>query len=75
MYKIKIADNLLQETETEFYCSFQQLPAILDDTVIHESTIRSTNIDIILPADSSEFNQINFVIQTRSPQIFLDQEC
>lgn len=70
MYKIKIADNLLQGTETEFYCSCQHIPAILGDTVIQESKIRSTNRDIILPFNSSEFNQINFAIQTRSRQIY-----
>lgn len=41
-----------------------------DDTVIQEIKIRSTKIDIILLAESSEFNEINFAIETTIPQIY-----
>ncbi|XP_055827435.1 uncharacterized protein LOC129895710 [Solanum dulcamara] len=46
------------------------IPAIVEDAVIQESKTKSADVDITLPAESSEFVEINdFVIVTRSQQV------
>ncbi|KAL3343096.1 hypothetical protein AABB24_026916 [Solanum stoloniferum] len=46
------------------------IPAIVEDAVIEESKIKSANVDITLPAESSEFMEVNdFAIVTRSQQV------
>ncbi|KAJ8553728.1 hypothetical protein K7X08_024406 [Anisodus acutangulus] len=46
------------------------IPAIVEDAVIQESKTKSTNVDITLPAESSEFIEVNdFSIVTRSQQV------
>ncbi|XP_060204940.1 uncharacterized protein LOC132632849 [Lycium barbarum] len=45
-------------------------PAIVEDAVIQESKTKSANMDVTLPAESSEFNEVNDVaIVTRSQQV------
>ncbi|KAH0687186.1 hypothetical protein KY284_017739 [Solanum tuberosum] len=46
------------------------IPAIVEDAVIEESKIKSANVDTTLPAESSEFIEVNdFSIVTRSQQV------
>ncbi|KAK4735497.1 hypothetical protein R3W88_009758 [Solanum pinnatisectum] len=46
------------------------IPAIVEDAMIEESKIKSANVDITLPAESSEFMEVNdFAIVTRSQQV------
>lgn len=46
------------------------IPAIVEDAVIEESKIKSANMDITVPAESSEFIEVNdFSIVTRSQRV------
>lgn len=47
------------------------IPAIVEDAVIHASKTKSADVDITLPAESSEFINVNdFAIGTRSQQVY-----